>query len=68
MEKTINSTKSSDLYRKIDALRLPYAQRQRALASARTVERLVRGIEHAISWLSFGEKAALPNAKAASHQ
>jgi hypothetical protein len=40
MEKTIKVTESSDLYKKIDALGLPDAQRKAALASALKVEQL----------------------------
>jgi hypothetical protein len=44
MEKTTKDTESSDLYKKIDALRLPNAQRQHALASALKVEQLARAV------------------------
>lgn len=61
MGKTATLTESSDLYRKISELRLPAAQKSRALAAAVKVEQLMYFVDFAARILRFTPEERAPN-------
>jgi hypothetical protein len=63
MEKTIKTTESSDLFRKIDALGLPASDRARALLAVQMAERIACLVEGAFKLLRLAPQGVVSNPK-----
>jgi len=64
MEKTVKVTKSSDLYRKIDALGLPASERLQAIGALEIAEGLMNVVDRGLKLLGVvSSGVAAPNPK-----